>query len=857
MDFLYQVIIYPIQLFIEIIYITLYHALEHVAGRSGYAIIGVSLAVSFLTLPMYVKAEKLQDIQRDILKKMEKKLESIKRNFKGDKKYMLISAYYKKNSYHPLMVLRSSLSLFIMIPFFMAAYIFLSEPRLLSGESFLFLTDLSKQDQLINLFGLKLNLLPILMTVINIWASYVYTEKLSKSEKFQLYITAIVFLFLLYTSPSGLVFYWTCNNIISLFKNIWMKYNFKIDFNFGFVSKIFEKLENLKLNTNISFILSMILLWLISGILLPFNMASSSPIEFCGICGETSVWKVLSYPAWQSFGIFVFWGILIFYLADKKIKNLFTLLSLSTIILTLINIYRHSSSVISQSFRLRPAELIVPIPVSYVLIIAFYILSCFVFYKIFEKEKIKAVNAILSILLLACFINIAVGSYKINNGILRYNKIVLEEKKSHVDDKIFKFTKTGKNVLVIFLDKAINSFFPVVLEKDQELKKSYEGFVYYPNTATFYCHTILGVPPIFGGYEYTPNEMNNRKEKMKDKHNESLLVLPSIFKKENAYVSFADAPLKNYEWISDNKLFTDKGINAYNLMGTFTQDFLEKKMDMNMPEFRPAGLLKHDFLLYSFMQISPDSINRRFYNSGKYLNSIYILIKQMIPGENIALFDSYSELLQLKNISDFNSKENLSLNIICNDLTHEPSLLQLPKYTIEKIIDNNGDNFIGTEDAFKHYHVNASAVYRLADYFDELKKNGVYDNTKIIIVSDHGAPIKNYASNLEMMTYFNPLLVVKDFDSKGNYTVDNSLMTTADVPYIATKDVITNPVNPFTNKTIVEFDKSNGVDIFIGDKHNPQDFTGATCIFEKFYFHIKNKVLDIKDWEPKKVKDNN
>ena len=39
-----------------------------------------------------------------------------------------------------------------------------------------------------------------------------------------------------------------------------------------------------------------------------------------------------------------------------------------------------------------------------------------------------------------------------------------------------------------------------------------------------------------------------------------------------------------------------------------------------MPEFRPTGLLKHDFLLYSFMQISPDSINRKLYNSGKYLN---------------------------------------------------------------------------------------------------------------------------------------------------------------------------------------------------------------------------------------------
>ena len=855
MDFLYQIVIYPIQLFIEIIYITLYHSLEHVAGRSGYAIIGVSIAVSFLTLPMYIKAEKLQDIQRDILKKMEKKLESIKRNFTGDKKYMLISTYYRKNSYHPLMVLRSSLSLFIMIPFFMAAYIFLSEPRLLAGESFFFLTDLSKQDQLINLFDFKINLLPILMTIINIWASYVYTEKLSKSEKFQLYITAIVFLFLLYTSPSGLVFYWTCNNIFSLFKNIWMKYNFKIDFKINFISKIFEKLENLKLNTASCFILSMLLLWLISGILLPFNMASSSPIEFCGICGETSVWQVLSYPALQSFGIFVFWGILIFYLADKKLKNLFTILSLSTIILSIINIYRHSSSVISQSFRLLPAELTIPIPISYISTIIFYFIICFIFYKIFEKEKIKTVNAILSILLIACIINIFSGSYKINNGFTRYKKIVAEEKKSTID-KIFKFTKTGKNVLIVFLDKAINSFFPLALEQDKELKKSFTGFVYYPNTATFYCHTILGTPPIFGGYEYTPREMNKRKGiKMKDKHNESLLVLPSIFKKENAYVSFTDAPLKNYEWISDNKLFTEKGINAYNLMGTFTQDFLENKMDMNMPEFRPTGLLKHDFLLYSFMQISPDSINRKFYNSGKYLNSVYILVKQMIPGENIALFDSYSEFLSLKNISDYSLNNDLSLNIITNDLTHEPSLLQLPKYTIEKKIDNVGENYIGTEEAFKHYHVNASALYRLAEYFNELKKNGIYDNTRIIIVSDHGAPIKNYASELEIITYFNPLLIVKDFNSQGDYKIDNSLMTTADVPYIATKDLMNNPVNPFTGKSITEFDKSNGIDIFMGDKHNPQDFTGDNCIFEKYYFHIKNKVLDIKDWEPKEFKE--
>ena len=393
MDFLYQIIIYPIQLFIEIIYITIYHALEHIAGRSGYAIIGVSLAVSFLTLPLYLKAEKLQDIQRDILKKMEKKLESIKRNFKGDKKYMLISAYYKKNSYHPLMVLRSSLSLFIMIPFFMGAYIFLSQPHILSSESFLFLKDLSKQDQLINLFGLKINLLPILMTVINILSGYIYSEKLSNGEKSQLYITALIFLLLLYSSPSGLVFYWTCNNIFSLCKNIWLKYNLKISLPIksDFISKIFDKIEALNFNSSVCFILSMLLLWLITGVLFPFYIISLSPLELCEICRNMPMWKILSYPALQAFGIFIFWGISIFYLTDDKFKNALSIFSISTLILCIINYFRHSEIslfLFSLEFQInnRPIPFTISslITCTFITCISIYIIQYYpaVFYKI-------------------------------------------------------------------------------------------------------------------------------------------------------------------------------------------------------------------------------------------------------------------------------------------------------------------------------------------------------------------------------------------------------------------------------------------------------------------------------------------
>ena len=37
-----------------------------------------------------------------------------------------------------------------------------------------------------------------------------------------------------------------------------------------------------------------------------------------------------------------------------------------------------------------------------------------------------------------------------------------------------------------------------------------------------------------------------------------------------------------------------------------------------------------------------------------------------------------------------------------------------------------------------HYHVNMAAYIEHGNWFDYLRENGVYDNTRIILVSDHG-----------------------------------------------------------------------------------------------------------------------
>ena len=97
------------------------------------------------------------------------------------------------------------------------------------------------------------------------------------------------------------------------------------------------------------------------------------------------------------------------------------------------------------------------------------------------------------------------------------------------------------------------------------------------------------------------------------------------------------------------------------------------------------------------------------------------------------------------------------------------------------------------------YQCNMAAMIQLGQWFDYLRENDVYDNTKIIIVSDHGAylsfPGMEFdADNTAKYNVFNDvnlyksLLLVKDFDSH-ELTEDPAFMTNADTPAIAFSEI--------------------------------------------------------------------
>ena len=190
-------------------------------------------------------------------------------------------------------------------------------------------------------------------------------------------------------------------------------------------------------------------------------------------------------------------------------------------------------------------------------------------------------------------------------------------------------------------------------------------------------------------------------------------------------------------------------------------------------------------------------------------------------------------------------------NVIINLLTHEPSYLEAPDYIPVSKVLNYGDGPYKLE---KHYHANIASFLLLAKWFNFLKENGVYDNTRIIILSDHGRklgdsfpqpyPNIRLPYNEEVET-FNSLFMVKDFNASGTLVTNDNFMTCADVPLILTEKIIENPLNPFTGK-LFETQKSQGVVITRSDAPDPEKY--IYNIKHNEWLYVKDFIFDKKNW---------
>ncbi len=909
--FLHTIIIYPLYLLIEVIY-KIFHK---VAGSEGLSVIGVSVGITLLCLPLYAVAEHWQQVERDTQAKMKEGLDRIKKTFAGDERYMMTQTFYKQHHYQPIMALRSSFGLLIQIPFFMAAYQFLSGLEALKGVSFLFISDMGQPDQTFWIGSFPVNVLPIAMTLINMAAGIVYTKGLALREKIQVHGMAVIFLAILYNSPSGLVLYWTMNNVFSLVKNVFYKLKnplktfwicscaicagaavyiafffeakkaYKLAFLalllLVFAAPLFVKAAKKLLDGVLAplvqekkergslFFLSCVLLALLFGLLIPSALIGNSPSEFAGIGSHPNPLWHIANTALQAAAIFLFWFPCVYLLFNKKVQALMAAATVFLACAALINAFpfmlRYGDISPSLGF-LAAADFKSISPISALNLLA--LLAAAALLLLLLKFK-KAMTSILAILIITCATVTVFNGVAIQKECKAYALAEQSQKKGAELSPIFRLSKNHPNVILIMLDRAQAQFVQENLKEDPNLCEQFSGFVFYDNALSFNGHTFFGAPPLFGGYEYTPLEMQKLARvkdggpsfTTKDLINQSQLAVPRIFNERLGYWASVNDPV----WVNSNtycdlSFLKDYDIEGNETVGAYTSQWYKahpEAADLDSTE----DILKRNLLFFSLFRCSPIVLREAVYNNGTYFNTK----ENALDAKTI--IDNYSVLDFLPQLCKVEETPNGSYISLMNELTHSNFFFEAPEYKPCANPKNHGTSKFSEDFS---YHTQMAALKLLGKWLDYLKEQGVYDNTRIVISADHGGigteDCMEADPDLDQRVapkthiryrgrgHYHPLFMFKDFNAAGPMVQKEDFMTNADAPSLLLKGLIERPTNPFTNKEI-PLDtrplKENGVIITTSDRHRPTYHKDPHHfdIRDDEWWRVKDSVYKASSWE--------
>ena len=196
-----------------IIYSGLFGALLEHGLSPGSAIVAMSVCINTVLVPVYAEMERSAQAGGWRREAMNEEIARITKAFKRRERYFYVRTIHRHFGYHPSPALFASGTVAIQAVSFIAMHRFLSLTPTLSGSTWLGLA-LDRPDGLV--FGA--NVMPFVMTALNIGSTVLYTRE--RTGRITAFVTAALFLVLLYGSPAGMVLYWSCNNLFSLVRNV-------------------------------------------------------------------------------------------------------------------------------------------------------------------------------------------------------------------------------------------------------------------------------------------------------------------------------------------------------------------------------------------------------------------------------------------------------------------------------------------------------------------------------------------------------------------------------------------------------------------------------------------------------------
>ncbi len=184
------------------------------------------VAIIVLTVIIKVVLAPLTHSSMKSMKKMQAvqpQLTALREKYKNDPKKAQAEQMkiFKENGINPL---GGCLPMLLQLPIFIAFYSTLQNSVELQGASFLWIRDLSAPDTVWRLGGVPLNVLPLIMGASTWWQQKMSSAQTAANPQSQtmMQMMPLIFTFMFYGFPSGLVLYWLMNNLLTIAQQYWM-----------------------------------------------------------------------------------------------------------------------------------------------------------------------------------------------------------------------------------------------------------------------------------------------------------------------------------------------------------------------------------------------------------------------------------------------------------------------------------------------------------------------------------------------------------------------------------------------------------------------------------------------------------
>lgn len=188
------------------------HFFHNMTGNYGWAIILLTICIQIIVLPLTIKSFKASAA----MKQLQPLIKQLQEKYKDDPRRLNVEMLnlYKSQKVNPL---GGCLPMLLQLPIFWALFTTLRNAFELRGAPWiLWVHDLSGPDALMSLGFININLLPLIMGIGMFFQQKMMSAATDPMQQKMMYLMPVMFTFMFWGFPSGLVLYWLTNSIVTM-----------------------------------------------------------------------------------------------------------------------------------------------------------------------------------------------------------------------------------------------------------------------------------------------------------------------------------------------------------------------------------------------------------------------------------------------------------------------------------------------------------------------------------------------------------------------------------------------------------------------------------------------------------------